>query len=265
MALARAVVEVSARTRIHGGGQHEARGKSERHGGAGDAYRAIFQRLAHNLEDVAGEFRQLVQKEHAVVSEGNFAGPRNHAAADQAGVGDGVVRRAKRPRAHQAGGGIEHTRDAVNFGGLQCLFESKGRKDRRHALGQHGFAGAGRADHQNVVTAGRGHFQRALGGLLSAHIFEVDGKLLRLRQRRSGIRGQRRNAIGAIQQSDNFHQRLHRIDADAGDHRRLTGVGFRHDEVHDLVAARGNGDGQRAAHPAHPAIERKFAHQDVVA
>ena len=153
----------------------------------------------------------------------------------------------------------------MNFGGLQCLFESKGRKDRRHALGQHGFAGAGRADHQNVVAAGRGHFQRALGGLLSAHIFEVDGKLLRLRQRGCGIRRQRRDAIGAIQQSDNFHQRLHRIDADAGDHRRLAGVGFRHDEVHDLVAARGNGDGQRAAHPAHPAIERKFAHQDVVA
>src|SRR5438552_925038 len=80
-----------------------------------------------------------------------------------------------------------------------------------------------------------------------------------------GIRRQRRNAIGAIQQSDNFHQRLHRIDADAGDHCRLAGVGFGHDEVHDLVAARGNGDGQRAAHPAHPAIERKFAHQDVVA
>jgi len=35
------------------------------------------------------------------------------------------------------------------------------------ALGKHGFAGAGRSDHQNVVAARRGNFERALGRLLA--------------------------------------------------------------------------------------------------
>jgi hypothetical protein len=36
-----------------------------------------------------------------------------------------------------------------------------GRQPRR----QHGFAGAGWPDHEQVVTAGRGDFERALGDL----------------------------------------------------------------------------------------------------
>jgi hypothetical protein len=47
-------------------------------------------------------------------------------------------------------------------------------------LGEHGLAGAGRADHKDVVAAGSGHFERALGRLLAAHIFEVDGEVLQL-------------------------------------------------------------------------------------
>ena len=68
-ALPRFVVEVSARAGIHRGRQHEARRKAERHGGAGDGDLAVFQRLAKHLQHIAGEFRQLVQKEQAIVGE----------------------------------------------------------------------------------------------------------------------------------------------------------------------------------------------------
>ena len=123
-ALARLVVEVAARAGIHGRGQHEARRKTERHGGAGDGDRVIFQRLAHHFEHVARELGQLVEKEQAVVGQRDLAGAGHDAAADQSGVGDGVVRRAERPLRDQARAGIEHAGHGVNLGGLERFFEA---------------------------------------------------------------------------------------------------------------------------------------------
>jgi len=59
-AVAGFVVEVAAGAGVHGCGEHEARGEAERHGGAGYGDGAVFERLAQDFEDVAGEFRQLV-------------------------------------------------------------------------------------------------------------------------------------------------------------------------------------------------------------
>ena len=92
MALAGPVIEISARTGIHGGGQHESGGKGQRHGGARDAYRAVLQRLSHNLQNVTREFREFIQKEDAVVGQRHFAGAGHGAASNQSCVGDGVVR-----------------------------------------------------------------------------------------------------------------------------------------------------------------------------
>ena len=185
-ALARLVVEVAAGAGVHGRRQHEARRKTERHGGARDGDRVIFQRLAHDLEHVARKLRQLVEKQQAVVGQRNLAGTRHDAAADQARVGDGVVRRAEGPLRHQAGRGVQHAGDGVNLGGFQSLLEGQRRQDRGQPLGQHGLARAGRADHENVVAAGRGHFQRALGRLLAAHIAEIHGKVLQLAEQLLG-------------------------------------------------------------------------------
>ena len=74
----------------------------------------------------------------------------------------------------KSGARIEHAGDAVDLGGLQRFFKTKRRQDGGHALGQHGLAGARRADHQDVMAAGAGHFEGALGGVLAADIFEVD-------------------------------------------------------------------------------------------
>jgi hypothetical protein len=69
-----AVVVKAARTGIHGRGQHETRRKSQRHGGARNAHRAILQRLAHHLEHITREFGELIEKEHAVVGQRNSPG-----------------------------------------------------------------------------------------------------------------------------------------------------------------------------------------------
>ena len=186
-ALARLVVEVAAGAGVHGGGEHEARGKAERHGGAGDGDGVVFERLAHDFEDVAGELGQFVEEEQAVVGEGDFAGTRDDAAADEAGVGDGVVRRAEGALGDEPGGGIEDAGDGVDLGGLERFFEGERREDRRQALGEHGLAGAGRADHEDVVAAGGGDFESALGGVLAADIFEVDGEVLQLAEQLFGL------------------------------------------------------------------------------
>src|SRR5579872_427328 len=104
--------------------------------------------------------------------------PRNHSATNQARIGNRVMRGAVRTRADKAGALIENSGDAVNFRRLQSLFESKWRQDGRHPFGQHGFARAGRADHENVMSARAGDLNGTLGGLLSTNVFEVDVELL---------------------------------------------------------------------------------------
>jgi hypothetical protein len=53
---------------------------------------AIFERLAHYLQHISLKLGQLVEEQHAVVPQRNFAGTRHGTASDQSGVTDGVVR-----------------------------------------------------------------------------------------------------------------------------------------------------------------------------
>src|SRR5438874_10856765 len=56
---------------------------------------AGFERFAQGFEYLAVEFRQLVQKQHAVVRQRSFAGARIAAASDQRNAGSRVVRSAE--------------------------------------------------------------------------------------------------------------------------------------------------------------------------
>ena len=148
-------------------------GKVRRHGGAGDGDGAVFERLAEDFEDVAGELGELVEEEQAVVGEGDFAGARDHAAADEAGVGDGVVGRAEGAVGDEAFVAVEDAGDGVDLGGFEGFFEAQRREDGGQALGEHGLAGAGRADHEDVVATGGGDLEGALGDVLAADVAEV--------------------------------------------------------------------------------------------
>ena len=141
--------------------------------GAHDRHLAGLERLAQRVERLRLEFRQLVEEQHAVVRERNFARPRMQAAADQRRHAGGVMRRAERPAVGEraafdlAGDRGDH-RDFEQFGRRER--RQDGRKPRR----QHRLAGAGRPDHEQIVAAGGRDFERALGALLALDVGEVE-------------------------------------------------------------------------------------------
>ena len=107
---------------IHGGDEHETRRVVDRPHGARHGDVAVFQRLAHDFENIAPELRQLVEKEHPVVRQGNFAGPGNRSTADETRVRDRVVRRAKRADGDDRLA-VEGSHDTVDLGGFQRFRE----------------------------------------------------------------------------------------------------------------------------------------------
>ena len=109
--------------------------------------------------------------------QADLARPGNGAAANQARIGNGVVGRAIGPDAHQTRARFQHARDAVNLGGLNRFVKGEGRQDGGNALGQHGFAGAGRPDHQNVVATRRGHFNGAFGVKLALDVAKIHSSI----------------------------------------------------------------------------------------
>ena len=191
------VAVIAAEAGIHRGHQHEAGREGDGGGGPGDGDHAVFQGLAQHLQGGALEFRQFVQEEDAVVGQAHLPRPGGGAAADEPGVGDGVVRGPKGPPAQEPLARLEQPHDAVNLGGLQGLFLVQGRQDGRQALGQHGLARARRADHQDVVAAGRGQQQGPLHRLLALDLAEIQ---VVVRRRLAGLgrrgRGKRPGAPG---------------------------------------------------------------------
>ena len=195
----------------------------------------------------------------------DLAGPGHDAAADEAGIGDGVMGGAEGPLRDQAGRRIQHAGYGVNLGGLQCLLEGKRGQDGGQALGQHGLSRSRRADHEDVVAAGRGHFQSALSRLLPAHVLEVHGKVLQFAEQRLG-----RDAVGlalddadnrAVEQFKNIKQRGDGVDVDAFYHGGFSGVGRGKNQVGNIFFTRQNGHRQHARHGAHAAVQPQFADQ----
>ena len=141
--------------------------------GARDRDLAGLERLAQRVERLRLEFRQLVEEQHAVMGERDFARPRVQAAADQRRHAGGVMRCAERPPV-----GERAAFDLAGDRGDHRDFEQFGRRQRRQDRGQprrqHRFAGAGRSDHEQIVAAGRGDFERALGAFLALDVGEVE-------------------------------------------------------------------------------------------
>src|SRR5208337_5319650 len=107
----------------------------------------------------------------------------------------------------------------------------------RHPFRQHGFSRSWRPDHQNVVTAGTGDFERALGGLLAANVFEIHVELLRLTQQLVGVNPQAANAVAGIDVTNDLEQRLDGIDLNSLDHGSFASVDFGHDHAFHLRSA----------------------------
>ena len=86
---------MAARAGVHGGNQLEFGRKLRLPGGSRNMDRAGFQWFAQGFEHFTVELGQLVEKKNAFMSEGNFAGSRRIATANQRYRRGGMVRRAE--------------------------------------------------------------------------------------------------------------------------------------------------------------------------
>ena len=145
----------------------------QRTAGPGHGDFTVLQGLAHGLQHVPVELRQFVQKQHAVMGQGDLSGPHGGAAACQRRGGGGVVGAAEGPAGQQRMLRVRQTRYGPDAGDLQRLGAGQVRQNGGQALGQHGLTGAGRADEQQVMAARRGDLQRPLDVFLAHDVPQV--------------------------------------------------------------------------------------------
>ena len=167
------------------------------------------------------------------------------------------------PRADQAARVLEQSGHAVDARGFDGLLERHRRQDRGNALGQHGFAGAGRAQKDNVVAAGAGDFERALGALLAADVAQVHRILRGFGEQGPRVDLHGRERFRRVHQVHRLRQRFDGVDLDAFHDGGFARVGLRHDQRADALLAHAQRRGERAAHRPHAAVEREFAEENV--
>src|SRR3990172_3673930 len=96
---------------------------------SGDGHDAVFERLSQRLEHRAGEFRELVEKEHAAMRKGDFSGTWTRPTADDGRCGSSVMRRAKGRHRHERPVRKKQSDDRVDAGNFESLLPCERRKD----------------------------------------------------------------------------------------------------------------------------------------
>jgi hypothetical protein len=153
----------------------------------------------------------------------------------------------------------------VDLGGLQRLIQAHGRQNGRESPRQHGLSRSGRADQENVVTAGGGNLERALGGGLAPHIRKVG-----LVRRGAGYQGGDVGACGlncllAGEMGAGLQQCASAADLEPFYHRCLGDVGLREEYAAIACCPRRKRHGKRAAHGTEVAFQADFADDHLVA
>ena len=184
------------------------------------------------------------RKSSAVVGQADLARLGHDPAADEAGVGDRVVRGPEGATAHGAG--------SLRAARPRCRRASPRASRRRTCRGRMVgsrrasmvFPAPGRADEQDVVAAGRRHLEGPLDVLLALDVLEIDrvdrpGRRGPPASRRQGGNRLRRRSEGARP-----GRGLEGINVEAADQRGLPLVGRGHDEA---AEARALGPGGRWA------------------
>src|SRR3990172_6470291 len=248
---------------VHGCNEHERRRVGEGGHCAGYSNRAVFERLAERFEDVPLELRKLVQKKHAVVREAHLAGFRHLSAADEPGVGNGVMRRTVRARRDERLALSQEPHDAVDLGRFNGLVKIHLRQDRRLPPREHGLTRARRAYHDDIVSACGRDLDGALGMFLALDFGEIllvggvglEGAL------DVDARGLHRGR--ARKELDDLRQRLHAEDLDRLDDSGFLRVVRRYHHSPITGLFREHGHGERAPHRFHPAVEGELADDQI--
>lgn len=209
------VSKMSARTRIHCGNEEETARESETSGGTGNGNEAIFEWLTEDFQDVALKFGEFVKEEDTIVSEADFAGLRIDAAAQKTGIADGMMRGTERAFAEERFARGKDAQGGVNAAGFESFLLGHGRENAGHTLSEHTFAGAGRSDENDVMSACGGDFEGAFCGALTFDLAEIGDVLpVGFQKEIAGIGSQRGNFAG--KSGDRFPERADRINFHGG-------------------------------------------------
>ena len=198
-----------------------------------------------------------------MMRQAHLARPGNDAAADQARVGDGVMRGTERATAHGPGI-LKQTGRAIDLGHVEHLIEGHLRKNGREPPGQHGLPGSGRADEKDVVPSGRRHLEGPFDVPLPLDLLKIDGVHRRGHQ---VLRppGRRVNVRGAGHQADDLDKVAKAINGEAGDQRRLLLVHMRDDKPLEPQTLDQDGDGEDAGHGLEAPVQGQFADEEIIA
>ena len=198
------------------------------------------------------------------MGQADFAGHGEAATAHEGDGRNGVVWAAEGAHGHQRGALGQFARHAVDFGRFEGFAQGERWHDGRQALGHHRLARTGAAYQQDVVSAGTGDLKGALDVLLSLDVGEVIGEdALCLGKFGAGIDDGRLQVDLAVEELHHLDDVVHAVDVEVVDHRRLEGVGTRHDKAVELQLARQDSHGQCTLDGAQTAVERQFAHEHV--
>ena len=145
------------------------------------------------------------------MGERDLAGPHPQAAAHQRRHAGGMMRAAERALVGERPA-LDLARDRSHHGD----FEQFGRRQRRQDGGQprrqHGLAGTGRADQQQVMAAGGRDLERPLGALLALDVLEIDAGIVR----RADFRLRARQQLRAAEMIGELDERARRHDLHLG-------------------------------------------------
>ena len=138
--------------------------------GSGKMDNPGLQWLPKYIQHVATKLGQLVEEKDSVVRQAHLLRTNRGPTANQPGVANGVMRRAERAARHQRRSSSQHARNRVNACGLERLVQSERGQDPRESARQHGLAGPGRPQEEQVVRAGGCALQYTLGYRLTPYI-----------------------------------------------------------------------------------------------
>ena len=219
--------------------------------------------MAQGFERIFGVFGKFVEKEHTVVRQTHLAGLKMRAAPDECHVRDGVVGRAEGACGNEGVAAPEFSRHRMNLRGLQTFRQTEGRQNRGEAFGHHALAAARTPHEQDVVPAGRRHFEGAFYERLAFHLAEIVGERLLCGVKfRAGVDHGGQEGRPALEVADELREVAHGEHLHAVHHRGLSGILFGHEECGVAHAAGEDGGGENAAHRSEIAVEPQFAEKD---
>jgi hypothetical protein len=148
-----------------------------------------------------------------------------------------------------------------------CLIDKSGRfgrlqrrQDAGKPRGEHRFAGAGRADHQEVMGASRGDLERPLGAFLAFDVAEIE----RRGHGRCELCDRRRQKLRALEMVDDREKAGRGDDLHLAGPRGLAAAGLRADDA-DLPPGGGERGKQYAGDRGQRTVERQFTDREVAA